>query len=136
EMGVDSTVLAMRYGGYLAPLESWSEIDVNITAEYAADYYFNTTHAGAQFIAVDGTGVGAGIAPKLVRDFGAEAYSVKMNSKPQFEVEEGEFTHMRDQLWWMARECLRHDRSAMLPPDEKLIEELATPTYAVTSGKI
>lgn len=133
EMGVDSNVLASRYGGYLAPLESWSEIDVNETAEIAADHYFNF---GAQFIAVDGTGVGAGIAPKMERDFQAEAYSVKMNSKPSFEVEEGEFTHMRDQLWWMLREWLRHDRSAMLPPDEKLLEELVTPTYAITSGKI
>lgn len=133
EMGVDSNVLAIRYGGFVSPLESWSEIDVNETADIAADHFFNV---GAEFIAVDGTGVGAGVAPKLTRDFKADAYSVKLNSKPTFEVEDGEFTHMRDQLWWMTREWLRHDRSAMLPPDEKLMEELVTPTYAVTSGKI
>lgn len=133
EMGVDSNVLATRYGGYLAPLDTWSEIDVNQTADFAADYFINY---GGEFIAVDGTGVGAGIAPKLERDYSIEAYSVKMNSKPSFQVEEGEFTHIRDQLWWMVREWLRHDRSAMLPPDEKLIEELTTPTYAVSSGKL
>jgi phage terminase large subunit len=133
EMGVDSNVLAMRYGGYVAPLESWTEMDTDQTADFAADHFLN---AGGEFIAVDGTGVGAGIAPKMERVFGITSYSVKMNSKPSFEVEEGEFTHMRDQLWWMVREWLRHDRTAMLPPDEKLIEELVTPTYAITSGKI
>jgi hypothetical protein len=133
EMGVDSNVLALRYGGFLAQLEAWSEIDVNITAEIAADHYHNKQSA---WIAVDGTGVGAGIAPKMSRDFQCDSYSVKMNSKPMFEVEEGEFTHMRDQLWWMAREWLRHNPNAMLPPDDKLIEELVTPNYAVVNGKI
>lgn len=133
EMGVDTNVLAMRYGGYVAPLKSWSEMDTRQTSEFAADHY---VEVGAQWIAVDGTGVGAGVAPSMERDYQLEAYSVKMNSKPAFEVEEGEFTHMRDQLWWMTREWLRHDRAAMLPPDEKLIEELVTPTYTVASGKI
>lgn len=133
EFGTDANVLAVRYGGYVAPLETWSEMDINETADIAADHFFNY---GAEFIAVDGTGVGAGVAPKITADYQAEAYSVKFNSKPQFEVEDGEFTHMRDQLWWMLREWLRHDRSAMLPPDEKLLEELATPTYSIASGKI
>jgi hypothetical protein len=133
EMGVDTNVLALRYGGFVPDLYTWSDMDILESADRAADHYF---HNGADWIAVDGTGVGAGIAPILEREHGAVAYSVKMNSKPTFEVEEGEFTHMRDQLWWMLREWLRHDQSAMLPPDEKLIEELSAPTYSVTSGKI
>lgn len=133
EQGVDSNVLTVRYGGYVAPLLSWSEVDTNQTADFAADHFLNFD---GEFIAVDGTGVGAGVSPKLERDYSINSYSVKMNSKPAFEVEEGEFTHMRDQLWWMTREWLRFDRSAMLPPDDKLIEELVTPTYATISGKI
>jgi hypothetical protein len=133
EFGVDSNVLARRYGGYVPALESWSGMDITETSDLAADYYFKW---GGQFIAVDGTGLGAGIAPLMERDHEVEAYSVKMNSKPTFDVEEGEFTHMRDQLWWMLREWLRHDGDAMLPPDEKLIEELSTPTYSTQSGKI
>jgi hypothetical protein len=61
EMGVDSNVLCFRYGGYVAPLEQWSEIDLNRTAEIAGDHAVNRN---AQFIAVDGTGVGAGIASR------------------------------------------------------------------------
>jgi phage terminase large subunit len=133
EMGVDSNVAALRYGGWVPPLEAWSEIDTNRTAELAADLAINLR---AEFVAVDGTGVGAGVAPKIEGDYSVEAYSVKMNSKPSYEVEEGEFTHMRDQLWWMTREWLRHDKDAMLPPDERLIDELTTPTYSISSGKI
>lgn len=133
EMGVDSNVLCFRYGGYVAPLEQWSEIDLNRTAEIAGDHAVNRN---AQFIAVDGTGVGAGIASRIESDWHIESYSVKMNSKPSYAVEEGEFALMRDQLWWMTREWLRHDRNAMLPPDEKLLEELTTPTYSIASGKI
>lgn len=133
EMGVDSNVLTARYGGYVAPLEPWGGIDTDLTADTAADHFFNYN---ARFIAVDGTGTGSGVAPKMSRDYDIESYSVKMNSKPQFEVEEGEFTHIRDQLWWMTREWLRHDRDAMLPPDEKLTEELVTPKYSIASGKI
>jgi hypothetical protein len=133
EFGVDYNVLARRYGGWVAPLESWGDMDIKESADRAADFYFN--HA-AEFIAVDGTGVGAGIAPIMEGDYGAIAYSVKMNNKPTFQVEEGEFTHMRDQLWWMTREWLRHDKEAMLPPDEKLLEELLTPKYSIQNGKI
>jgi hypothetical protein len=133
EMGVDSNVLALRYGGWVPQVWTWNDMDIKETADMAADHYFN---ASAEWIAVDGTGVGAGIAPILEREYGAIAHSVKMNNKPNFEVEEGEFTHMRDQLWWMAREWLRHDNTAMLPPDDKLIEELVVPTYSIQNGKI
>jgi hypothetical protein len=39
-------------------------------------------------------------------------------------------------LWWQLREWLRADNSAMLPPDEELIEELLTPIYEIKEGKI
>jgi len=135
EMGVDTNVLTARYGGYVADSFTWGDVDVVKTSEYAADYYFNLK---AEYMAIDGTGVGAGVAPILEKDWGREinVYSVKMNSRPEFEVEEGEFTHIRDQLWWMVREWLRTDSGAMLPPDERLIEELTTPTYSIQNGKI
>ena len=133
EFGVDNNVLVTRYGGYVKPAETWGGMDIYETAERAADFYFSSH---ADFIAVDGTGVGAGVVPILDKDFQVEGYSVKMNSKPRFAVEDGEFTHIRDQLWWSVREWLRHNKEAMLPPDEKLIEELVTPTYSITSGKI
>jgi hypothetical protein len=39
---------------------------------------------------------------------------------------------MRDFLYWQMREWLRTE-DAMLPPDEDLADELATPTYETTT---
>ena len=64
------------------------------------------------------------------------ASSVKVASSPTQTTELGEFQILRDQIWWSCREWLRIDSGAMLPPDELLVEELATPTYEVINGKI
>jgi len=84
---------------------------------------------------VDATGVGAGVAPNMQRG-GCSANPVKVASSPTEETEMGEFYILRDQLWWAAREWLRTDTGAMLPPDEMLIEELQIPTYEVFNGRI
>jgi hypothetical protein len=84
---------------------------------------------------VDATGVGAGVAPHMVRG-GCTGVAVKVASSPTESTELGEFNILRDQLWWASREWLRTDPGAMLPPDEQLIEELQTPTYEVLGGKI
>ena len=39
-------------------------------------------------------------------------------------------------MWWSLREWLRKDPGAMLPPDERLLEELATPTYEIKNGRV
>ena len=61
---------------------------------------------------------------------------VKVASSPTQKTDLGEFQLLRDQLWWSAREWLRADPGAMLPPDEFLVEELLAPTYEVVNGKI
>ena len=64
------------------------------------------------------------------------ATGIKVASSPTQTSELGEFKILRDQLWWACREWLRTDESAMLPPDELLIEELQAPTYEVRNGKV
>ena len=86
-------------------------------------------------VMVDGTGLGAGVAPRMAR-LGSTASSVKVASSPTYETELGAFFQLRDQLWWSCREWLRTDPGAMLPPDDDLIEELATPLYAVMGGRV
>jgi hypothetical protein len=83
---------------------------------------------------VDGTGIGAGVAPYLQRE-GINATSVMVASKPTESTELGEFRILRDQLWWACRESLRTDPGSMLPPDEMLIEELCVPTYEVRGAR-
>jgi hypothetical protein len=64
------------------------------------------------------------------------ATSVKVACSPTFKTELGEFSLLRDQLWWQVREWLRTDSGAMLPPDEEFLEELICPTYETDTGKI
>jgi hypothetical protein len=133
EFGKDQNALCRRYGGLVLPIEVWGGVDPTETADTAIDKYHEYK---ALRCAVDGTGVGSGVAPTMERH-GCEAYSVKVASSPTFEVDEGEFTQLRDQLWWLTRLWLRHDPTAMLPPDDELIDELTTPTYDKGSkGKI
>lgn len=127
EFGRDANAVCLRYGGWVAPFQEWNGIDPDASAIRAAIVY-EQSHCRTAL--VDATGVGAGVAPRMER-LGCDAVSVKVAMSPTESTELGEFRILRDQLWWSVREWLRTDTGAMLPPDEELIEELATPTYSV-----
>ena len=131
--GGDETVAALRYGGYVPPMIVWNGVDVLMTSSRAAK---ESKKHNIKDIHVDATGVGAGVAPVMRRHFGVNAHRVQAASKATFDTELGLFKHMRDQLYWSVREWLRTDPGAMLPPDETLIEELATPTYRVNGAYV
>jgi hypothetical protein len=130
EYGADYTVLIKRYGGFVMTPEMWGGVDPDTSAIKAA------SKVGSIHTFVDSTGVGSGVPARMNR-LDASAEGVKVSSKPTYADEElGEFAIMRDQLWWSIREWLRLDNTAMLPPDEELIEELVIPTYSTDTGKI
>jgi len=131
EMGEDANVACFRYGGFVDKLVTWTGMDIIASGDRALIEYESRK---VSRVNVDGHGVGAGVAPYLLR-LGTPAVSVKVASKPTEKTELGEFQILRDQLWWSVREWLRTE-NAMLPPDELLIEELACPTYEVEGGKI
>jgi hypothetical protein len=161
EFGTDANVAAFRYGGFVERMITWSGMDTIQTAERAAEQFEQRKKTveyeepemavpGAptgkilkkskvvqlvSYCNVDGTGVGAGVAPYMERK-GVAAYSIKVASSPTYETEIGEFGVLRDQIWWEVREWLRADPGSMLPPDDMLLEELQTPTYEVKGGKI
>lgn len=135
EYGPDASVACGRWGGYVAELVCWGGVDPEITAINCAKI---AREWNARAINVDGTGVGAGVAPYLERR-DVNANRVMVSASPEegsVESELGKFKILRDQLMWAVREWLRADPGSMLPPDENLIEELATPTYKVDAGKI
>jgi hypothetical protein len=132
EFGTDSNVVCFRYGGFVERLVVWAGVDTLITGDRAVIEYKSRKVLRAN---IDGTGVGAGVAPHMQRS-GCSAISVKVASAPTQKTELGEFYILRDQLWWACREWLRTDSGAMLPPDELLIEELQIPTYEIRNGKI
>ena len=132
EFGQDANGVCFRYGGYVERLILWSGIDTvssgdRATAEFKAREVLTAN--------VDATGIGAGVAPHMQRN-GCSANPVKVAARPTASTEMGDFRTMRDQIWWECREWLRADPGAMLPPDEMLLEELATPTYELKNGKV
>ncbi|MDY6910749.1 MAG: hypothetical protein SVM79_00080 [Chloroflexota bacterium] len=132
EFGVDSNVGIVRCGGFVHIPETWNGVDMVATGDKGAEIY---QAYQCQAAYPDGIGVGAGVAPHM-RRLGCTAVSIKVSEAPSKTAEEGDFRKMRDQLWWSCREWLRTDPNAMLPPDERLLEELKTPTYRQVNGKI
>jgi hypothetical protein len=132
EQGADFNCLYFRSGGYVSRPVRWNGVDVLATAEKAAAI---CRARRALHCNVDGLGVGAGVAPAMDRA-GVESYSIKVSWRPTFQTELGVFGTYRDELLWRVREWLRADPGAMLPPEERLLEELATPTYAVVNGVV
>lgn len=132
EFGQDWNVTFFRWGGFVSRAVAWQGVDPDVTADRAIELFRQND---AEVCNVDGTGVGAGVAPKMSRA-GCRSVSLKVASSPTETTPEGEFGILRDQLWWRVREWLRTDPGAMLPPDEQLIEELGKPLYEVRAGKI
>lgn len=132
EFGTDSNAACFRYSGFVERLVTWEGMDILATGDKASEEFKTRCLNRAN---VDGTGVGAGVAPQMVRNK-VSAESVKVGSGPTERTEMGEFHILRDQLWWSLREWLRTDPWASLPPDEMLIEELLTPTYKIQNGQI
>lgn len=140
EFGTDQNVACFRYGGWVAPFETWSGVDVLVTGDRAAEL---AQARNARISYVDATGVGSGVAPQMERwwsrdapGYKGQAIPIKVAEAPTFRVDEGEFGLLRDQLWWLCREWLRTDPAAMLPPDPDLADELCAPRYRVRKGKI
>lgn len=129
EQGDDESVSCFRFGGFVPPLVAWSGVDTVVTAGRAAKEYHKRNDILSCM--VDATGLGAGVAPYMVKHGNCKAIAVKVASRATKEVEFGKFRLLRDQLRWSTREWLRTDPNAMLPPDEKLIEELLAPKYWV-----
>jgi hypothetical protein len=132
DQGVDYNVCYFRYGGYVAMPEQWNGVDMIATGDRASEEYRKRK---TEIAFVDGTGVGAGVAPHM-RRLACNAHKVMVASSPTKSTEMGEFKLMRDQLLWSVREWLRADTGAMLPPVETLLEELMIPTYEIKKGKI
>lgn len=145
EFGEDLNAHCRRYGGFVPRLATWNGLDPDATAiqgyDIAERYRIRITF-------VDATGVGAGVAPRMNRLVARhlidqiEAISVKVAKGPNAvaklgDEELGTFRYLYDQIWWATRDWLvAPNSSAMLPPDEDLIEELLAPTYEVVGDNV
>jgi len=133
EDGVDYNVLCFRYGGFVPRLIKWQGLrDILENADKA---YVETKSKNVEYVAVDATGIGSGVAPQIRRR-GGSSVPVKFANSSKCSVDEGDFRNLRDELYWKLRDWLHRDPGAMLPPDEDLLEEILTIKYDVYNGKI
>ena len=142
ELGSDASAVALRYGGWVPHLITWTGVDVLVSGERAAEIFIERN---GMRINVDSTGVGAGVAPQAARSLRAKGVKVNRSDvnrvmvaeSPTKETPHGQFAMLRDQLLWEVREWLREDPGAMLPPDDELRDELLAFTYESNQrGKI
>jgi hypothetical protein len=144
--GKDKNAMTQRWGGWVAPLRTWAGIDADMTAIKATEIIKSLgVDLMTVRVKVDGTGVGAGVAPRMSRMQNMSiphADKVMVASAPTMTPldadgqEMGSFYQLRDQLWWSTMLWLKNDPGAMLPPDDELIEELITPSYGVYNGRV
>jgi hypothetical protein len=135
DQGADHSVMCKRFGNFVHPLVSWSKMDVIEVGDLAADDLKKHSITSIAGIFCDGTGVGAGTAPYITRQYALPAVKVMVASSSGERTELGEFRILNDQLAWEVREWLRTDQ-AMLPPDADLIEELLAFKYEIKGGKV
>jgi hypothetical protein len=101
------------------------------TAKWISKYVGNVNKSVP--IAVDGIGVGAGVAPKL-RELGHQhVRNVKVSRSKDVPLsrDKNEFSSLRGYLWWFMREALdpEGDIKLALPEDDQLFQELTAPDY-------
>lgn len=142
EMGVDYNIACLRYGGYVPKFSYlWNGLDTDMTARKTLQIYRdNNVYIGM----IDATGVGSSVAPFMAREGRMDNDPVRTigvkvagSPSPMIQSSVGEFYMLRDQLYWAVMLWLRDDDTAMLPPDQYLIDELSALQYEVDlRGKI
>ena len=131
--GEDRNCVCHRVGDFVrrfAPAMLWKGVDSSAGAQKVNGLYDRLRWARGY---VDTGGVGDGVPAQIKHgdvqgvQFGESAPEAgSRGDGPDVQCH-----RMRDYLYWSVREWLRSD-DAMLPPDEGLADELATPTYEKT----
>lgn len=139
--GEDETVIAVRYGSIILPLERYKMTDTIETADYAAAHM----HEPGSMAVVDVIGIGSGVYDtlrKYKRDNTVLGNAIKFNASAATNkvdaIHEFRFRNDRSAAWWRMRELLDPARGAniCLPDDERLIEELVAVQYKHLVGGI
>ena len=128
--GTDKTVIAVRRGQRIEPLQVYSEKSTTETAgltKRAAEDY------DTRAIKVDAIGIGCGVADRLEEE-GFDNVGVNV---AEHSGDPERFFNLRSELWWNLRERLdpdvtRNPDPIALPPDDELLAELAAVKYKLT----
>ena len=126
--GDDRTVVLLLDGTEVAECHVLTGKDTMYTAAFI---HILAQRHKPDAIAVDGTGVGAGVVDRL-REMGNEVLDVNSSERAS---EPEQFANLRAEMWWKAREMFNQGLVS-LNADDELALELTTPIYFLRAGKI
>lgn len=132
-MGADRSVICKRRGNVVMEIKTFRDMDLMslcgaIVNEYRLSYGDNRPET----INVDGIGLGAGVADRLI-ELGLPASAVNVSESA---AAKQQYNRLRDELWDKCREWFA-DRMCCIPENEDLVNDLIAPTYSfMSSGKL
>lgn len=133
--GDDDTVLSLKRGNRILPLEYKHGLDLERTAALVRSRIVDTP-IDARSVFVDAVGIGAGVVDILrsqhfpVREVISGAKAVERRG------DTFRFKNLRSQMWWHLREQLRHGLVCFELDDPRLREDLTAPRYTITGDRI
>lgn len=131
--GKDQSVLCIRHDNKLIEFHEWQGLEPAPLAYKVKELFEKTPKPKRPAaIPIDATGLGNGVY-SILKDWGLPVYACIFAGTPTRNPEK--YSRVRDQLWWEMREWLATE-NVSIPNHQKLIEELATPTYDDSSGKV
>lgn len=128
--GKDSTVLAIRYDGWYAPLIKEKGVNTPTGAEVAG-IIFKHRLDGAVVVVDNGGGYG-GDTIRCLRNGGIDAVAYKGSDGSTARTKDRtlKFNRKRAEIYWRLREALdpsqEHGSPIMLPPDNELLSDLTS----------
>lgn len=139
--GTDQTVIATRYDGWFAPLESYPGSQTPGGADVAG-LVTSRRHDQAKIILDLGGGWGGDAMKHLAQNIGGEHITGFMGVKDtphRTRDNQLKFANVRTEAYWRFREALDPTQvegsPIQLPDDRELLADLTAPTYEVKSGK-
>jgi hypothetical protein len=135
--GADAAELAMRHGGWYAPLVT-TKGEETADGSSAAALIVKHRRDAAPVVVDVGGGYGGAVTLRLkdnlVPHIGFNGASAAMGHTIDGQLK---FANKRAEAWWRFREALNPDQQGgsviALPPDPELRADLAAPTYEVTA---
>ena len=128
--GSDETVFALRRGDRVFWLRSAQGLD---TMQVAGRVWAMAQEEGAEVIAIDEIGVGAGVVDRLHERNMAGLQAVNFARRPDFKADMELYLNRRAQTYWQLRERFVQGRIC-LPRDEQLSAQLSNIRYSYTSS--
>jgi hypothetical protein len=127
--GSDRSALAKRQGGrLLEPVMKWSGLDLMQLVGMVMREW-ETAHPRPAEILVDSIGMGSGVVDRL-RELGLPVRGINVSEVASLEPT---YHRLKDELWFKAREWFE-ERACVIPAQDELLTELATPRYSFTSS--